>query len=171
LSSLPTPFGGDEVCGWRLDREEYASVWDTGEGAMNFGGRWNSRGRRAVYSCLDPATAILEVAVHKGFRALDTIKHVMTRFAVEEAHSIHVVNPPDVPNPNWLRPGPPSAGQQEFGDSFLGRYLFTAIPSAVSSGSWNLIFDPLRARGRYRMISQEHFALDTRLYPVTGPGE
>jgi hypothetical protein len=28
-----------------------------------------------VYYPIDPATAFLEVAVHKGFRALDTVPH------------------------------------------------------------------------------------------------
>ncbi|WP_196796267.1 RES domain-containing protein [Acidiphilium cryptum] len=50
----------------------YAASWDNGEGAHLGGGRWNSRGVRAVYYSLDPATAILEVAVHKGFGILDT---------------------------------------------------------------------------------------------------
>jgi RES domain-containing protein len=40
-----------------------------------------------------------------------------------------------------------------------------AIPSAVSTHSWNLIFDPLKAAGFYGVESQEPFALDTRLHP------
>ena len=114
---------------------------------------------------LEPATAILEVAVHKTFRVLDTTPHVLTSLEVTDPASIHVVGPDDVPNANWLRPGIPSAGQQAFGDELLSRHAFVLLPSAVSARSWNLLFDPLRAKGGYRLIAQEAFALDTRLHP------
>ncbi|ANC50638.1 hypothetical protein CP97_14948 (plasmid) [Aurantiacibacter atlanticus] len=39
------------------------------------------------------------------------------------------------------------------------------IPSAVSSKSWNLMFDPVKAAGAYELVEQERFALDTRLHP------
>lgn len=52
---------------WRLDQSKYAATWDSGEGAFLVGGRWNSRGVRAVYCAIDPATAILEVAVQRDF--------------------------------------------------------------------------------------------------------
>ena len=84
-----------------------AAGWDSGEGAYRFGGRWNSRGVRAVYGSLDPATAILEVAVHKGFKTLDTVPHVLTAVTISNPLRIHVVEPAAVPNPNWLIPGDP----------------------------------------------------------------
>ena len=65
-------------------------------------------GLRAVYCSIDPATAILEVAVHKGFKALDTVAHVLTAMTITASSSVHIVD--SVPNPNWLRPGIPSAG-------------------------------------------------------------
>lgn len=73
-------------------------------------------GLRAVYCALDPATAIPEVAVHKGFQALDTVPHAMTAALISDLGGVHIVQPEAVPNPNWLRPGIPSAGQQAFGD-------------------------------------------------------
>jgi RES domain-containing protein len=63
---------------WRLDQASFAASWDSGEGAYRVGGRWNRKGVRAVYCSVDPAAAILEVAVHKGFTALDAIPHVLT---------------------------------------------------------------------------------------------
>ena len=68
-----------ELVAWRLDQTNFGEAWDSGEGAYRVGGRWNSRDVRAVYCSIDPATAILEVAVHKGFKALDTVPHVLTR--------------------------------------------------------------------------------------------
>ncbi|KJC43288.1 RES domain-containing protein [Bradyrhizobium sp. LTSP857] len=164
MTPLPAPLGGSELVAWRLDQSKYAATWDRGEGAFLVGGRWNSRGVRAVYCSIDPATAILEVAVHKGFRALDTVPHVITAAIIDPA-GVFVVEPTAVPNPNWLRPGIPSAGQQAFGDDLLARHGFVVIPSVVSTASWNLIFAAANAAGLYELRSQEPFALDTRLHP------
>jgi RES domain-containing protein len=151
---------------WRLDQARFRASWDDGEGAYRFGGRWNSRGIRAVYCALDPATAILEVAVHKGFETLDTVPHVLTAVTIADASSIRVVDPAAVPNTNWLRPGIPSAGQQAFGDTLLRSHRFVVIPSTVSTHSWNMIFVAAAATGAYTIRLQEAFALDPRLNPA-----
>jgi RES domain-containing protein len=150
---------------WRLDLATYATTWDSGEGSFRVGGRWSSAGVRAVYAALDPATAILEVAVHKGFRVLDTVAHVLTSATITDPGQVRVVSSDDIPNPNWLRAGVPSAGQQAFGDALLGTHPFVLIPSVVSTHSWNLMFSPSLARGMYDTSHQEPFALDTRLHP------
>ena len=165
MTLLPPLPGRDEVMVWRLDRDRHAPDWDSGEGAYRLGGRWNSAGVRAVYCSLDPATAILEVAVHKTFGGLDTVPHVLTAARLVDPADIFVVEPTSVPNPNWLHPGTPGAGQQRYGDALLATHLFVAIPSAVSRHSWNLVFDASRAKNRYSLAFQERFALDTRLNP------
>jgi RES domain-containing protein len=167
MTPLPAELGGggSGLVVWRLDQRIRAAAWDSGEGAFREGGRWNSKGVRAVYCSIDPATAILEVAVHKGFKVLDTVPFVITAARIADIYGVYIVKRDDVPNPNWLRPGVPSAGQQAFGDDLLHRHRFVAIPSAVSTHSWNLIFDPLKAAGFYSLEFQEPFALDTRLHP------
>jgi RES domain-containing protein len=169
LTPLPALLGGTDLVAWRLDLVQFSATWDSGEGAYRVGGRWNSRGVRAVYCSIDPSTAILEVAVHKGFHALDTVPHVLTATTIAEPSAVHVVDPAAIPNPNWLRPGIPSAGQQAFGDTLLGQHKFVVIPSAVSHRSWNLIFVAASAAGSYALRSQERFALDTRLHPPAAP--
>lgn len=165
MTPLPALLGSSELVAWRLDHKDHADSWDSGEGAFRYGGRWNSRGVRAVYCSIDPATAILEVAVHKTFATLDTVPHMLTAFAILHPDDVHVVYPADVPNPNWLVPGIPSAGQQAYGDDLLERHSFVIIPSAVSKRSWNLVFVASNAADRYAQTSQEAFALDTRLHP------
>ena len=95
--------------------------------------------------------------------------HILTAVTIAEPASAHVVQPADVPNPNWLRPGIPGAGQQAFGDALLARHKFLVIPSAVSTHSWNLIFIGGVAAGAYSVGLQEPFALDTRLHPPLSP--
>jgi len=165
VTPLPPPLGSGELVFWRLDRARFRRTWNSGEGSFLVGGRWSSRGTRAVYAALDPATAILEVAVHTSFRALDTVPHVLTSARIADASHAHVVGPTDIPNPNWLRPGAVSAGQQAFGDTMLKAHIFVLLPSVVSTHSWNVIFDPTAAQGAYDSVAQETFALDTRLHP------
>src|SRR5271168_2162601 len=134
MTRLPAALGGGSgLVVWRLDQRIHAATWDSGEGAFRDGGRWNSKGVRAVYCSLDPATAVLEVAVHKGFKTLDTVPHVITAATIVDVLEVHIAKSDDVPNPNWLRPGIPSAGQQAFGDGLLRSHRFMAIPSAVST--------------------------------------
>jgi RES domain-containing protein len=163
VTPLPPPLGDGEIRFWRLDQERHALTWASGEGAWLMGGRWNSKGIPAVYAALDPATAILEVAVHKGFKVLDTTPHVLTSARVSDASLIHVLRPEKVPNPNWLVPSAHGPGQQAFGDALLRGHRFVLIPSTVSRHSWNLIFNPAQAAGSYDDVKQDRFALDPRL--------
>ena len=59
MTPLPAPLDGSALVAWRLDQARHAATWDSGEGAHLVGGRWNTRGVRAVYCSIDPATAIL----------------------------------------------------------------------------------------------------------------
>jgi RES domain-containing protein len=151
---------------WRLDDKRYARSWDTGEGARLTGGRWSPAGMSVVYCSLDPSTAILEVAVHKGFTTLNAVPHVLSAAALKIPWSdVYVVQPEDVPNKLWLYPSAFSAAQQSFGQRRLDAHPFVAIPSAVSRRSWNLIFDVRRAGRTYKLLYQEHLDLDPRLNP------
>ncbi len=153
--------------GWHPFRDSSISYgWDAGEGAFLFGGRWSSPGVRVVYCSIDSATAILEVAIHKTVRILDTVPHVLTTLRVIDLTTIHMVGPAAIPNPNCLHPGIPRAGQQAFGGALLAAHPFVLIPSAVSTYSWSLLFDAVAAKGAYTLVRQERFALDTCLHPA-----
>jgi RES domain-containing protein len=148
---------------WRLDREIYKETWDSGVGAQKVGGRWNPPGRTVVYASADPSTAILEVAVHAGFDTLDAVPHVLTCFEVLDQRLIKVVQPEEVPNPVWLTSAAASPNQQKFADALLAEHPFLLLPSAVTRHSWNLLISCELAEGKYRLVSQERFGLDTRL--------
>lgn len=164
MSRLPGEPG--PVVFWRLDDHRYATRWDSGEGARRTGGRWSPVGVPVVYCSLDPSTAILEVAVHKGFDTLNRVPHVLTAAALTVPwDEVHVVRPEEVPNRLWLYPTTTSAAQQTFGGDLLRAHTFVVLPSTVSRRSWNLLFDARRAVGRYRRVSQEPLDLDPRLNP------
>jgi RES domain-containing protein len=173
VTPLPPPLGTGELVAWRLHRARFRDAgvrddWDSGEGAFRWGGRWNSRGVRAVYCSLDPATAILEVAVHTGFAALDAVPHMLTAITITDPKRIHVVDPTGVADPAWPRPSNPTAAQQTFGDALLVQHPVLAIPSTVSTHSWNVIFLAPNAAGAYAMRLQEDFTLDSRLQELGG---
>lgn len=157
-----TPLPAFPLVGWRLDPARFATTWASGEGAYLFGGRWNGRGVRAVYAAIDPATAILEVAVHKGFGALDRVPHVLTSFVLDVGERPQVVEPSDVLDRGWLHPGVPSAGQKAFGEALLRAHGAFVAPSVVSQRSWNVVF--LGSAGLQSLRSQEPFVLDPRLH-------
>ena len=159
------PWAPDAILFWRLDKKTRAPSWDTGKGAESVGGRWNPKGYAVVYGSVDPSTAVLEVAVHNGFDALDAVPHVLTCAEILDVHDVHVVEASTFPNSNWLAPGTPGHSQQLFGKSLLQQHPFIAIQSAVLPQSWNLIFNPVMASSKYKLRSQEPYALDTRLNP------
>jgi RES domain-containing protein len=170
MTPLPWPLPGPLAVGtawvaWRVDQALFAKTWDSGLGAERVGGRWSPAGLKAVYCAIDPATSIIEVAVHKKFKVLDTQAHVLTSVDVLDASNVHVVYPDDVPNPAWLHGGIPSGGQQNFGAELLRAHDFVFFPSAVSKKSWNMVFHPLRCAGKYRLRSQDRLVVDTRLNP------
>ncbi len=167
MIALPPALGGPaRLTAWRIDAEQFRDRWDRGEGGRLYGGRWNSPGIAAVYLSLDPSTAILEVAVHKGIATLARMPHVMTAVAIDDPSTVHVVQPEEVPEPAWLRPGWPTAAQQAHGDQRLAAHPFVLWPSTVSRHSWNLVWHLATAEGRYRVVLQEALVLDPRLKDV-----
>lgn len=157
----PLPTGGGPLTAWRLDREKYASEWQSGEGAFQAGGRWNPQGMRTIYASLDPSTAILEVAVHKGLKVLDMQPHILTRFEVLTPPA--TFRPEDLPDPDWLRPDGQTPDQRNWGAEQLTRHGVLALPSAVSRFSWNLILKAPPEPDRLGAVEQSRFVLDARL--------
>lgn len=158
----PLPWD-DHWYAWRLDPEVYRCTWDSGIGSELQGGRWNRPGRRVVYASIDPSTAILEVAAHGSFNALDRSPYVLTCFEVVSEALVKIVQPEELPNPYWMSPAQASPNQQDFADALLAEHPFVLIPSAATRHSWNLLVSCDLAEGQFRMVSQERFGLDTRL--------
>ena len=174
MAALPAALAGSvparPLLAWRIDADEYAATWHSGIGAERFGGRWNLKGQRAVYCSLDPATCLVEAAVHRGFAVLDTRAHVLSCLQIDPLPDgqpgVQVVPPEALPNPAWLHGGTPSAGQQRFGSGWLATPGVLVIASAVSRHSWNLVFSPEAAGARVRLLQQQRLVVDTRLNPA-----
>lgn len=168
MTPLPAALGGSDLVAWRLERDKYLPEWEKAEGAYRVGGRWSSVGRRVLYTSIDPATTILEAAVHKGFAVLDTVPHTLLVLNVEPA-DVHILKRSNIPNAQWLRPGTVSVNQQKFGDDLLDEHALVVVPSVVSTHSWNLLINVTNAAGLFSLQDKEPFALDLRLKPGVHP--
>jgi RES domain-containing protein len=153
---------------WRLEREQFLSTWDQGIGAGKVGGRWSPPGMEVVYASLDPSTCVMEVAVHAGFEMLDTTAHQLLCIQINAPEDVYVVQPHDVPNPNWLMPGSVTQGQQRFGGELLRQHAFVLVPSVVCRSAWNLLINPALVKGRMKLLAAERAGLDGRLVNVVG---
>ena len=166
MTPLPAALGGKGLIVWRIETTKHLPTWQSAEGAFLFGGRWNSAGKRVIYASLDPSTAIVEVGVHKGFNTLDVVPHTLLAISINKPAQVHVLDPTNIPNPLWLKPGAVSAAQQKYGDALLAQHALVVVPSVVSSHAWNLLINashPPSEAGLFKLHFSEQFALDPRL--------
>ena len=62
---------------WRLTHRKWALSAFDGQGAYLFGGRWNPKGVRCVYTSTSSALAVLEVLVHMDKRHLGATQAIV----------------------------------------------------------------------------------------------
>lgn len=147
---------------YRISREPYANDL-SGHGSMLYGGRWNTKGKAALYTAGSIALAMLEVAVHispnnapKDFRLvkIQVPPVLIQKVNVEEL------------NPGW-RESPPSQFTQDIGDAFLmsKSHFILEVPSVVVPDEYNYIINPSHyAFENVKIISIEPISFDTRLF-------
>ncbi len=141
---------------WRLCRAPYATL--DGDGARQFGGRWNSPGRPVVYLAEHPALALVEVLVH-----LD-----LTPETLPDDYVMLRADLPDDPPPEHAGPAG-LADPREVGDAWLARRAvpLLRVPSVIVPQAMNLLLDPLHPAARAaRIAAVEPFHFDPRLLRV-----
>jgi RES domain-containing protein len=145
---------------WRLARLAHAKL--DGEGARLAGGRWNTRGRAAVYTSSRLSLAALELLVHTD---VPLVPPDLVAFEIEipDGLDIESVETADLPK-DWRLPGHPSC--RAIGDTWLAeeRTPVLRVPSAVVPEEWNYIINPgHRAAKSIQISSRRRFAFDSRL--------
>ena len=128
---------------WRLAAPEYSGTIEdmlSGEGALRFGGRWNSPGRRAVYLGGSLALASMELLVHLRVpEVLRTYRKLRVRIPEGVIRAVDECGLPD----GWAKPGLHPV-TQEIGDQWLAsrESAVLRVPSAVVAGEVNYVLDP-----------------------------
>lgn len=145
---------------WRLARLAHAKL--DGEGARLAGGRWNTRGRAAVYASSRLSLAALELLVHTDV-PLAPPDLVAFEIDVPDTLDIESVDLAELPK-DWRLPGHPSC--RAVGDTWLAeeRTAVLRVPSAVVPEEWNYIINPThRAAKAIQVVGRRKFAFDSRL--------
>ena len=110
------------------------SIFD-GTGAMLFGARWNSPGRRIIYAGETYAGALLEVLVHASGRIPRSQAHI--NIDIPAGVEIEVASPEDVPG--WDAAS--SASARRYGDKWYDekRTAVLIVPSVVTRIEGNIL--------------------------------
>ena len=149
------------VTAWRMVREARAAEAFTGEGARQFGGRWNSPGVAVVYASEHQSLAALETLVHLQPRG--SLRFVV--IAVEFAEDLIEQLPATLLPAHW-RGEPPGAATMEIGDAWVraARTPVFAVPSVIVPQERNYLLNPLHADFRRITVREPlEFTFDPRL--------
>jgi RES domain-containing protein len=142
---------------FRLTRARHAAL--DGEGARRYGGRWNSPGRRAVYTAAHRSLAVLEILVNLDLPPdLVPADYVM----------IEIEIPGPIMTAATVFDGPITAeiNFRALGDAWIenGQNAVFSVPSVVVPAERNYIINPWHQQAAaIEAVSQAPFAVDERL--------
>jgi RES domain-containing protein len=113
-----------------------------GGGAAQFGGRWNSPGRRAIYGALSYAGALLEKLAQTG---IGKIPHQQHWIAIDVPEDVEIEEVTDGDVPRW--DAPDLGASRAYGDQWLDprRTVVLVVPSVIG-----------RPHERNVVINQDH---------------
>ena len=148
---------------YRLSKEKYKEDL-SGMGAEKFGGRWNSKGTRMVYTSDSRALAKLEVAVNVALHRIPK-NYFLTIIEIPDTE-VADYNMKLLEGKNWKN-NPPIKFTQSAGDNFVksATHLALKVPSAVVEGDFNFIVNPEHSNiNSIKIVSSEKFSFDMRLF-------
>jgi RES domain-containing protein len=146
---------------WRIVRQDHGSAAFDGEGAWRFGGRWNSRGTRTVYTSATLSLAALETLVHLNPPV--AFKYVAIPIDFDEA-LVETVAAKHLPVDWNEEPPPPSTA--EIGDRWVkeSRSAVLELPSVIIPAEPNYLLNPAHSDfKRIRIGKPTPFSFDPRL--------
>jgi RES domain-containing protein len=150
------------ITSWRITTADYAESAFDGEGARLYGGRWNSRGVRVVYTSSTAALAALELLVRivrdEPLRNYILFACSFDGPLVEDADRKSL--------PAGWRVSPPPQTLREVGNVWIqrGSSAVLRVPSAVIETESNYLLNPEHSDFRKIQIAEPiPFSLDMRL--------
>jgi RES domain-containing protein len=146
---------------WRVVKRRHADEAFNGEGAREYGGRWNSPGKRVVYASETTALALLEVLVHIDASVLDNYTAIPITFDESMVTTVDVSVLPK----GWNR-YPCGMETRTAGDAWLQSAVSPAlmVPSVIVPHEWNFLISPEHPEFRRMTIGEPvDFDIDLRL--------
>jgi RES domain-containing protein len=148
---------------WRIVNARNAATAFSGDGSRRSGGRWNSRGYRAVYLADSLALATLEVMVHGvSYETLHNYVCILATIPKKITQEVDLKNLPR----NWRNDLPP-AELRELGDRWLNgkKSAVLKVPSAVIPVEFNYVLNPRHKDfGKIEIAEPLSLAFDKRLF-------
>lgn len=148
---------------WRIVNARNAAAAFSGAGSQRSGGRWNSRGNRAVYLADSLALATLEVMVHGV--SYETLQQYVCISATIPEKLIHELDLKSLPK-NWREDLPPLT-LRELGDRWLRGQTSAVlkVPSAVIPVEFNYVLNPRHKDfSKIEIAEPVSLAFDKRLF-------
>lgn len=149
---------------WRIVKARFAATALDGEGARQFGGRWNSPGHSVLYTAQSQALAALEMLVHLDFPEV-LGEYRMIGLDIDPS-TVETIQAGDLPA-NWNADIAP-AGLRAIGDTWLAsrRSPVLQVPSVVIPAESNYLINVAHAEFaavRKTATEPQVFHYDSRL--------
>jgi RES domain-containing protein len=124
---------------WRVVKQRFAEAAFDGEGAREFGGRWNSVGHAVVYTAATTSLALLEILVNAD---TTLVPHYVAIPVTFDGSLMGVVDAGFLPG-DWRSQTPPMR-LKRIGDEWIEsrRSCVLRVPSAVVPHEWNYLLNP-----------------------------
>lgn len=148
---------------FRIAKQEHLKDL-SGEGARLFGGRWNKRGTRLLYTSESLSLSVLELLVHADYQFIPQDFGYLELEIPKIAKISHVKS--SVLKQNW-RNNPPLSFTQDYGSQWLNsnKSLVLKVPSAVLPMSFNYLINPMHPDFEYvKVIKKGVLELDSRAF-------
>lgn len=126
-------------------------------------GRWNTEGKKIIYTAASRSLACLENVVHRSNRGLNTSFKVMVIY-VPDALFVESINPKQLPDDWFAYPDMPQC--RSLGDAWLQQNDAAAlkVPSAIIPYEYNYLLNPLHQHfDQIKIIAAENFRFDKRI--------
>ncbi|MBN1151347.1 RES family NAD+ phosphorylase [candidate division WOR-3 bacterium] len=150
-----------KITSWRIVKKKFEATAFSGEGARIYGGRWNSSGKKVVYTSENISLALLEITVHLDKTLLENYVLIPVIF---ENSMVKEIDPKILPN-NWRKFPAPSA-LRNIGDDWYEENKFPVlkVPSVIVPSEFNYLLNVSHKDfKKMRMGISEPFEIDSRL--------
>ncbi len=149
---------------WRICRQGHLRGAFNGIGAEEYGGRWNHKGDRMVYTSSTLSLASLELFVHLEPALIPNDLYSIVA-EVPDTGSFEELTAGDLPA-NW-RDYPAPASLQDIGSEWIRekRSFLLIVPSAVNPEERNILLNPVHPEATaITGISTKPFHFDPRMW-------
>ena len=129
---------------FRGAQNQQAEIVFSGDGGLYVAGRWNHKGRRAIYCSQSISLCTLEWLSHNGL-TVSGFNYYKFSIEIPDELIIHY-SISDLP-PEWCKTPPRNSNRDFVEESFYtpNQYLAMAIPSVMVPEELNLVINPLHS--------------------------